>query len=73
MIGKKIIRINANDSNECYCPHCNSGYLYIADSYFDDLDNFIHKFVCRDCGAEGEKIYNLVFNGYTYYEPDNEN
>ena len=73
MIDKKMVRVNANDSDECCCPHCNSEYIYITDSHFNDWGNFIHKFKCEDCGADGEKVYNLVFNGYTYYEPDNEN
>ena len=73
MIDKKMLHVSANNSNECNCPNCNGENLYYTDSDFNDWGAYIYKFVCEDCGVEGEKIYNLVFNGYTYYQPDNEN
>ncbi len=72
MIDKKMRHASADNSNECNCPHCNSENIYYNDSYFDDWGSYVYEFVCEDCGTKGKQWYNLVFDGYTYYEPDTE-
>lgn len=74
MIDKKMLYIDSDDSSECCCPHCNTDNMRFDNSYFtDELSHFVYEFVCENCGAKGKQWYNLLFDGYTYSEPDNNN
>ena len=73
MIYDKMLHVDANNSNECRCPHCDHDEMRFDNSYFtDELSHFVYEFVCENCGAKGKQWYSLVFDGYTYSEPDND-
>lgn len=70
MIDKKFRHVDSSESNEFNCPHCNSEYMRYNDSYFTDDGFYAYEFMCENCGTEGKQWYSLVFDGYTYSEPD---
>ncbi|MBR2882123.1 MAG: hypothetical protein IKB96_07345 [Prevotella sp.] len=64
-------KTDANNSKQFHCPHCGEKNLFYDGGYLAD-DYYIYDFTCMNCGTNGVEYNLLMFDGYEYNTPQEE-
>ena len=64
------IHFYEDESNDGCCPVCQSDNIQYGDSE-TDVDVIKYSWSCQSCGANGNEIANIVFDGHVvHYVPE---